>query len=146
MKNRECLKGWMVAPSPTDGEYVPFFIYVRDKDIIWDPETITNNFSNYLKEKADNVELHYPMNEWKFQMEGWTVVVHQDGSYHGYKKINIQDVSEYVSHNTIKSDIVLPLPLTITPTTIIITIINIIAPINTLNILFSNKSFITSPQ
>lgn len=110
MKNRECLKGWMVAPSPTDGEYVPFFIYVRDKDIVWDPETLTNNFSDYLKRKADNVELHYPMNEWKFQINDWTVVVHQDGTYHGYKKVNIQDVSDYINHNTIKSDINLPLP------------------------------------
>jgi hypothetical protein len=87
---RECQVGWMVAPSPTDGEYVPFFVKVRDKDIIWDENTITRNFASYLSKYASDVTLHYPMNEWKCTIDGWVVTVYQDGTYHARKKVNIQ--------------------------------------------------------
>ena len=55
MINRECLKGWILAPSPTDGENVPFFVYVRDKDIIWDADMICSDFKAKASESDKEI-------------------------------------------------------------------------------------------
>ena len=88
---RECLKGWVLAPSPTDGQNVPFFIYVRDKDIIYDARNVSNQLNNlYLK--GENGDILYPVTDWKFDMNGWRVSLTQDGVYEAKRKIDVSEV------------------------------------------------------
>lgn len=110
MKKRICGKGWVLHPSPTDGKYVPFFIKTRDKDIIWSENSLPEILRNKSEEGTD-VILNYPMYQWKFNKDGWSVTLNQDGSYEATKKIAILQNSTYVSSSQI--NITDSLPFTI---------------------------------
>ena len=88
---RECLKGWILAPSPTDGVNVPFFVYVRDKDIKYDAKNVSNQL-NELYLKGENGDILYPVTDWKFDMNGWRVSLTQDGVYEAKRKIEVSEV------------------------------------------------------
>ena len=109
MINRECLKGWILAPSPTDGENVPFFVYVRDKDIIWDENNLPKKI-NEISNLGENRELFHPATYWKFDYNGWKIVLNQDGSYKAKKKINIGRLFDKVENNYAKITADLDLP------------------------------------
>lgn len=107
VKKRRCGKGWLVTPSKTDGEYVPFFMYVRDKDIIWD-ETNLPELLRKTAAKGENMSLNYPMYQWNFDVDSWSVKLHQDGSYEATKKIDINKNCEMFDSSQIDVSISLP--------------------------------------
>ena len=88
MADRECLKGWILAPSPTDGENVPFFLHVRDKDIIWGDSNFPKELKSLLDQSEENF-MEVPSSYWKMKVKGWNIELHCDGSYVAKKKINI---------------------------------------------------------
>ena len=107
MANRECLKGWILAPSPTDGVNVPFFVYVRDKDIQWDESNLPENL-NKLSLKGTDREVFYPNYQWKFEFNNWIINLYQDGSYEAIKKISVTDFFTYNTESNLTAKIILP--------------------------------------
>lgn len=107
--DRECLKGWILAPSPTDGTNVPFFINVRDKDIIWDEKNLPADIKT-LSELGDNRKLYFLGSYWKFDCLGWNVELSVDGTYKAKKKVNIGEVFDNVNTNSNNITATLQLP------------------------------------
>ena len=50
MSNYNVRKGFILVPDENN-EYVPFFVQVREKDIIWDKHIIFSSRLSELKEK-----------------------------------------------------------------------------------------------
>lgn len=90
MAEHICRKGWIMAPSPEDGDYVPFFVQVRDKDIVWDEETLPKAL-NDLSLLGTERQLFYPVYQWKFKINGWVVTLNQDATYTATRKINVAE-------------------------------------------------------
>lgn len=109
MADRECLKGWILAPSPTDGENVPFFVKVRDKDIVWDIDNFPEELKDLLTQGEDNFVV-VPSSYWKLKVKGWNVELHADGSYVAKKKINIGEnfISNEIASSFIYYNLELP--------------------------------------
>ena len=109
MSDRECLKGWILAPSPTDGENVPFFVKVRDKDIVWGTTNVPEELKELLARGEDNFVV-VPSSYWKLKVKGWNVELHADGSYVAKKKINIGEnfVSNEITSGMLYHNLELP--------------------------------------
>ena len=90
MAEHICRKGWIMAPSPEDGEHVPFFVQVRDKDIVWDEETLPK-LLNDLSLLGSEREIFYPVYQWKIKINGWVVTLNQDATYTAIKKVKVTD-------------------------------------------------------
>ena len=90
MAEHICRKGWIMAPSPEDGEHVPFFVQVRDKDIVWDEETLPK-LLNDLSLLGSEREIFYPVYQWKIKINGWVVTLNQDATYIATKRINVSE-------------------------------------------------------
>ena len=99
MTNRECLVGWVLAPSPTDGTNVPFFIQVRDKDIVWDEKTLPQDLKQ-LSEIGDSKEVYFTGAYWKIDYRGWRIKLNIDGTYNAKKKINIGESFDDITTNS----------------------------------------------
>ena len=107
MAERECLKGWIMSPSPTDGKYVPFFVNVRDKDIVWDTDNVSSVLQS-IADEGDDVEVFYPSCQWKFKMLGWIVTLNQDFTYTAMRKISVGAAFTQEDTNSIRSNVYLP--------------------------------------
>lgn len=107
--DRECLKGWLLAPSPTDKEYVPYFIYVRDKDIIWDEKNLPEDLKR-LSDLAESKEIIFVNSYWNFSYKDWRIKLYTDGRYEAKKRISIGEKFDNIteSHSQIKGSIDLP--------------------------------------
>ena len=105
MANRECLKGWIISPSPTDGVNVPFFVYVRDKDIQWDESNLPENL-NKLSLKGTDRKVFYPNYQWKYKFNNWIINLYQDGSYEAIKKISVTDFFTYNTESKLTGTII----------------------------------------
>lgn len=110
MANRECPKGFILVPSESDGEYVPFFMQVRDKDIIWDEGSIPNNISNIAKKDCEESELIYPMYAYSAYEDGWSVMLYPNKYYEATKTFNLQKSCRFISQNIMEVIIKLPFP------------------------------------
>ena len=110
MSERECLKGWILAPSPTDGKDVPFFVKVRSEDIVW---STSDNFEELEKiaNKGSNVQSFSPLSQWKFKKENWIVTLNQDATYTANIKVNIPREFMEEDTNTLRGEIKLPLEI-----------------------------------
>ena len=107
MADRECSRGWILSPSKTDGEYVPFFVLVRDKDIIWDEDHLPEKLRN-LTEAGTDVILDIPMYQWRCKIGNWDVTLNQDGTYRATQYMNVQDNGSFIDSNTILLHLNLP--------------------------------------
>lgn len=107
MTNRECLKGWILAPSPTDGQNVPFFVQVRDKDIVWDIKNISKEL-NELSLLGSSREVFYPACQWKFKINKWDVTLKQDATYTATRKIRVAEIFDYINESTLLGNTDLP--------------------------------------
>lgn len=88
MANYLCYKGFLLAPSPTDGTMVPFFVNVRDKDIIWDVSSLPASIQE-LAEKGKNITVQGPATEISFTYNGWTLKLRSDFTYTAIRKLSI---------------------------------------------------------
>jgi hypothetical protein len=107
MADRICQRGWLVSPSPTDGKYVPFFVRVRDKDINWDSENIPEAMRE-IASYGSNIDLQYPMYQYIFDVNDWSVKLSQNYSYEATKKLDIKNLGEFVSQYMINVNTDLP--------------------------------------
>lgn len=107
MADRECRRGWILAPSPTDGKDVPFFVYVRDKEIVWDINNISKEL-NELSLLGSNREVFYPTCQWKFRINDWIVTLNQDATYTATRKLSLPQVLSYINESTLSGNTTLP--------------------------------------
>lgn len=89
MDNFLCKKGFILTPSPSDEEVmVPFFVQVRDKDIIWSENDFPKEIYNIAMSGYDPSNVT-PVKALKFIQDGWNITFNQDFTYVAYKKISI---------------------------------------------------------
>lgn len=88
VKNYSCLKGWLLAPSPTDGTNVPFFLHVRGKDIVWDDSDFPADLIRISK-SGDNRTMKQPQSSVNFLYGGWDITANSDYSYEATKKVSV---------------------------------------------------------
>lgn len=107
--DRVCLTGWLLSPSPTDGTNVPFFVNVRDKDIVWDERNLPISLKE-LSDLGENKKIFYTGSYWKYDYNDWSIELKVDGTYRAKKKINIGESFDDISSNstTINSNLRLP--------------------------------------
>jgi hypothetical protein len=107
--DRKCLKGWILAPSPTDGTNVPFFVQVRDKDIVWDEKTLPEELKA-LVDAGEDKEINYTGAYWSFKKNGWNVKLNVDGSYSATRRLVIGNTFQpiYETSACIEKPLTLP--------------------------------------
>lgn len=88
---RKCGKGWLITPSETDGEYVPFFLQVRDKDIIWDVRNLNEDFRNLLRDTYNDLVINYPYYNANFVRNNWVGHFNEDLRYSATKTLNVRN-------------------------------------------------------
>ena len=73
----KCKKGWVVA-SDKDGNYTPFFVYTRSKDIVWDQSAMASVLRRfYGKDNFDIIEMrtYLPGVTESFRVDDWDATV-----------------------------------------------------------------------
>lgn len=93
MANHKCQKGWILTPSPTDGEYVPFFVQVREQDVVYDEDNLPDELKN-IYNSGNNKKFLTNNKYWKFDYKNWNIKLKSDGSYEATKKISIGEEFE----------------------------------------------------
>ena len=104
----KCKKGWFIASSNEQGEYVPFFTIVRDKDVIWDVRTINEAFP-LIMTSVDDAKLNYPNATITVTVDNWHVTINEDCTFTARGKFSIGESSVISDNNReIKMNIELP--------------------------------------
>ena len=107
MAGRECLKGWILTPSPTDGSDVPFFVNVREEEIVWKKPSI----SEKIMEGLVDVEVCNPVPEIRCKKDNWNITLREDGSCVINTKISIGRYFQEDDSNSLRSIVKLPFKL-----------------------------------
>lgn len=105
--NRKCLKGWILTPSPTDGESVPFFVQVRSKDIHWDPANLPSTYLN-IYNASDTKKHTIRTDVWTFTRNNWNIELYNDLGVRANYKLNIKSMTRQ-SANKLSAHVTLPL-------------------------------------
>lgn len=95
--DRECLTGWILSPSPTDGTNVPFFVKVRDKDIVWDENNLPQELKTLVDNSDGDKEIQYTGAYWSFKSNGWFIKLNVDGSYSATRRLVIGNTFQHTS-------------------------------------------------
>ena len=116
MANKACKKGFILTMNE-EGDYLPFFLKVRDKDIIWDPSNLPSNLRT-AAEAGDETIMSYPLTKWVYKTDTWNVSLFSDGTYEATSVLAIADFtfpsstsgssSEDKVQNKITKEITLP--------------------------------------
>lgn len=104
---RKCLKGWILTPSPTDGESVPFFVQVRSKDIHWTPANLPSTYLN-LYNVSDTKKHTIRTDVWTFTTNNWNIELYNDLGVRANYKLNIKSMTRQ-SANKLSAYVSLPL-------------------------------------
>lgn len=109
MSTYNCKKGWLVYLDE-NGEYVPFFMHVREKDIIWDSDS---SFMNELIKKSPqfkgmDVNVIFP--KIKCDKNGWEYVINSDFSFKARKKVHIGSSNGFslIDNHTLLKELTIP--------------------------------------
>ena len=118
--DRECPKGWILVPSPTDGEYVPYFIQVRNNDFVWDEnfefpgytlDYIKYNSSSNIKKNFGDSVVSYDI---KSGYHGnWHARVHKDKYCELTQKLSIGKEGKNLNVLPNKISMMLNIPISI---------------------------------
>ena len=109
MADKVCSSGWILTHDPVHGNYVPFFVKVRDKDIVWDPDNMPKDLSRLTAAAESNITYNYPAFEWIYKKSGWRINLRSDYTYEATKDIPIKGNSTLVNVNELKVKIDLPI-------------------------------------
>ena len=91
MSNYTCKKGFMLSEDEKTGKYVPFFIYVRGKDILWSTEdSIESKVLSTIKNSTDSIKYIEPKITTVLTKNGWEVTSFGDDRYEATKRIEIE--------------------------------------------------------
>lgn len=83
-----CRVGFIMSQDPADNSYVPFFIKVREKDIIYDGSSLPD-FLLDLSKLGKDIELERPTAKICFTVDDWRVTASSDSSYEATKRLSI---------------------------------------------------------
>ena len=89
MADMICKKGFLLTPEEESGDYVPFFIQVRNKDIIWDDELLPIDLRDIVAH-GENIESFDVLHCWKFTYNNWYVTLYEDGRYTASRSMLLQ--------------------------------------------------------
>ncbi len=69
MADKVCSSGWILSHDPVHGNYVPFFVKVRDKEVVWDPvdNMSVSDLSRLTASAESNITYNYPAFEWIYK-------------------------------------------------------------------------------
>lgn len=109
MADKVCSSGWILSHDPVHGNYVPFFVKVRDKDIVWDSDNLPVDFQRLTASAESNISYNYPAYEVIYKKSGWRIVLKSDYTYEATKDIPIKTNSTLVSVNELKVKVELPI-------------------------------------
>lgn len=96
----KCNVGWLVSQIPNDGRYVPFFVKVRSKDIVWYDLPSEEVLSVLNENEMDEYQILYPNTSLKFIRDGWHIKLNYDFTFEINKKFYID--SSFVLDKTRK--------------------------------------------
>lgn len=103
----ECLKGWLLAPSPTDGvTQVPFFVKVRGKDIVWDLDNLPLQIETRYKD-GSNKKVHEVGQKITFRYDKWNIMTDSSGIYTATRAFDINEFSK-LNDDTLDLHVTLP--------------------------------------
>lgn len=111
-----CKKGWVVA-NDGEGNYTPFFVYTRSKDIVWDQSGIKKMIQSFFGDEYKNIvemKTYTPGVIEKFKYCNWDVSV--DLGHRNFelkRKMNIAELFELVEddYTDLVYEFKLPLPI-----------------------------------
>ena len=98
MANYNCPKGFLIAQNE-NGDQLPFFVYTREKDIIWDESLIDddgfiNGHTVSLREVNESTIKRYIRTETvDLYHDEWYIKVFNDLTYDAYKSVSFDDLS-----------------------------------------------------
>lgn len=108
--DRICRKGFILAPSPTDGELVPFFVQVREKDIIWNesdpPKIISYDYLTSLEKSYTRMD-----ECWSFKSDDWDINYHSSGNIEMSTRVNIRNKFAFINQNMLQCWLGLEFPI-----------------------------------
>lgn len=109
----KCPTGWLVVPSETGDEYVPFFIQVRDEDIHWKSnDKLLTYINKNINEPNDSISQLNPGQTYKINRNDWLIELQSDGSITATRQLKIDSEFEYTNGGTtINRQIELPFGL-----------------------------------
>lgn len=91
MADFDCPVGMFITQDES-GDYVPFLLQVRDKEIIWDMDKFSIETVNAINNmKPDVVSINYPLPSYRILKDGWNIVAHYDGTIEAQKEIKFND-------------------------------------------------------
>ena len=100
MKEFNCPIGMLITQDES-GDYVPFLVKVRDKEIIWDMDKYTDETVNAINNiGADIVTINDPLPSYRVLKDGWIIMSYYDGTIEAHKEIKFNDSS--VVFNSLK--------------------------------------------
>lgn len=111
MADYTCKRGWILSPDPETGNNVPFFVYVRDKDIIWTTEnSIENGVLDVIKNGSIVQKYLAPSIQTILSKSGWEITSFGDDRYEATLRINVGE-TEFKFYNNLSYDIFTELDL-----------------------------------
>lgn len=109
MADKVCSSGWILSHDAVHGNYVPFFVKVRDKDIVWDPDNMPRDLNALTASSEVTVQYNYPSYEWIYKKDGWRINLKSDYTYEATKNIPIKTNSTLLNVNELQVKVTLPI-------------------------------------
>ena len=116
-----CKRGWLISIDE-EGGYLPFFLKVRNEDIVWDNEKENRMFKvilGKLQRIGYNYESEYidPRLQLKVKSDGWIYHIDSDGSFNATYVGKIKPSNVILSRDSkgqiVSADFYVPLPISI---------------------------------
>lgn len=90
----ECSKG-MILEKQKDGSYLPFFVVVREEELIWSDDVLNTDLIPLLPEDG-KYEIIHPGSTYRFTNDGWFLNIHSDTTCDISKSIPIQEYFDFI--------------------------------------------------
>ena len=113
MANYECKKGWLLTPDEKSGVNVPFFVYVRDKDIMWSLEELDQKAVKAFMNGSIVESRIAPKITTILSKNGWEITAFGDDRYEATKKIKVGS-TQFKENSSLPYDIFTTLNLPFT--------------------------------
>lgn len=97
MENYNCPTGFLIAQDE-QGNYVPFLIKVRDKELLWtnDSSNFNDDFLNKLKEYGcTNIIQSNPSPSYSFELDGWSVKIENGADITAVREFRFREIEEF---------------------------------------------------
>ena len=97
MENFSCPSGFLIAQDE-QGNYVPFFVRVRESEIIWNngEHNFSEEFLDKLKDMGcTNIIQTPPSPSYSFELDGWNGMIETDGRISAVKEFRFESIEEF---------------------------------------------------